>query len=75
MLQANLAPMSTPCQLSIKDAPRTVNEGEEKRNVPYKQILGCIRYLVSCTCPNLSLTELEFFQNLCKTPDLNSRKC
>ena len=49
-------PMSTPCKLSIEDAPRTIKERDEMLNVPYKQILGCIRYLVSCTRPDLCFT-------------------
>ena len=50
------APMLTPCKLSIEDAPRTVKERDEMLNVPYKQILGCKRYLVSCTRPDLCFT-------------------
>ena len=49
-------PMSTPCKLSIEDAPRTIKERDEMLNVPYKQILGCIRYLVSWTRPDLCFT-------------------
>ena len=42
--------------ISIEDAPRTIKERDEMLNVPYKQILGCIRYLVSCTRPDLCFT-------------------
>ena len=49
-------PMSTPCKLSIEDASRPIKERDKMLNVHYKQILGCIRYLVSCTCPDLCFT-------------------
>ena len=50
-------PISTPlivtCKLSIDDAPHTTKEHLEMKNIPYKQIIGCVRYLVTCTRPDL----------------------
>ena len=44
-------PLTTTCQLSLHDASKTTKESLEMENVPYKQITGCIRYLVSCIRP------------------------
>ena len=42
-------PLTSPCKLSNDDSPKNEREISEMKDVPYKQILGCIRYLVSCT--------------------------
>ena len=47
-------PMTIPCKLSTDDYPKTSVEEEIMATVPYRQILGSIRYLVSCTRPDLS---------------------
>ena len=46
-------PLTTTCRLSLDDAPKTTKESLEMENVPYKQVIGCIRYLVSCTRPDI----------------------
>ena len=47
-------PMTFPCKLSMNDCPSTPTEEEFMATLPYRQILGSIRYLVSCTRPDLS---------------------
>ena len=47
-------PMVVPCKLSMNDCPSTSREEEFMATLPYRQILGSIRYLVSCTRPDLS---------------------
>ena len=47
-------PMTVPCKLSSNDSPKTVEEEKLMKTLPYRQILGSIRYLVSCTRPDLS---------------------
>jgi hypothetical protein len=42
-------PMTIPCKLSLDDIPSNDRERSEMEVVPYKQVLGYIRYLVSCT--------------------------
>ena len=46
-------PLTSPCKLSNDDSPKNEREISEMKDVPYKQILGCIRYLVSCTRPDI----------------------
>ena len=46
-------PMTAPCKLSLDDSPKNDRERSEMEVVPYKQVLGCIRYLVSCTRPDI----------------------
>jgi hypothetical protein len=47
-------PMIVACKLSMNDCPSTPTEEEFMATLPYRQILGSIRYLVSCTRPDLS---------------------
>ena len=59
-------PMTVPCKLSSNDSPKTVEEEQLMKTLPYRQILGSIRYLVSCTCPDLSYSAgflSRFMQN------------
>ena len=59
-------PLTTTCKLSIDNAPHTMKEHLEMKNLPYKQIIGCIRYLVSCTRPDLCFSAgllSRFMQN------------
>ena len=59
-------PMTAPCKLSIEDGPKTMEEIQFMKTIPYRQILGSIRYLVSCTRPDLSVSAgylSRFMQN------------
>ena len=59
-------PMTVPCKLSIDDSPSTQTEVQFMETIPYRQILGSIRYLVSCTRPDLSFSAgylSRFMQN------------
>ena len=47
-------PMTVPCKLSTNDSPMSIEEEQIRKSLPYRQILGSIRYLVSCTRPDLS---------------------
>ena len=47
-------PMTVPCKLSTNDSPMSIEEEHIMKTLPYRQILGSIRYLVSCTRPDLS---------------------
>jgi hypothetical protein len=47
-------PMTVPFKLSSNDSPQTKMEEQLMKTLPYRQILGSIRYLVSCTRPDLS---------------------
>ena len=42
-------PLTTTSKLSLDDAPKTTKESFGMENVPYKQVIGCSSYLVSCT--------------------------
>mgnify|MGYP002775250692 FL=1 len=59
-------PMTAPYKLSIEDGPKTMEEIQFMKTIPYRQILGSIRYLVSCTRPDLSFSAgylSRFMQN------------
>mgnify|MGYP000385546506 FL=1 len=59
-------PMTVPCKLSTNDSPKTEEEEKLVQTLPYRQILGSIRYLVSCTRPDLSYSAgflSRFMQN------------
>ena len=45
-------PMTVPCKLSSNDSPQTIMDEKIMASLPYRQILGSVRYLVSCTRPN-----------------------
>ena len=47
-------PMTVPCKLSSNDSPQTIMDEKIMASLPYRQILGSVRYLVSCTRPDLS---------------------
>ena len=47
-------PMAVPCKLSSNDSPQTIMDEKIMASLPYRQILGSVRYLVSCTRPDLS---------------------
>ena len=49
-------PLTIPCHLSSSDSPSTPEEVAFMKNIPYRQILGSLRYLVSCTRPDLSFS-------------------
>ena len=49
-------PLTVPCHLSSFNSPSTPEEVAFMKNIPYRQILGSLRYLVSCTHPNLHLS-------------------
>ena len=49
-------PVNIPCHLSSSDCPSTPEEVAFMKNIPYHQILGSLRYLVSCTRPDLSFS-------------------
>ena len=44
-------PLTSPCKLSNDDSPKIEREISEMKDVPYKQIHKCIRYLERCTRP------------------------
>ena len=46
-------PMKVPCKLSSNDSPQTIMDEKIMTSLPYRQILGSARYLVSCTWPDL----------------------
>jgi hypothetical protein len=47
-------PMIVASKLSMNDCPTTPTEEEFMATLPYRQILGSIKYLDSCTRPDLS---------------------
>ena len=60
-------PMTVPCKLSTNDSPKSIEEEQVMASLPYRQILGSVRYLVSCTRPDLSYSASflsRFIQNL-----------
>ena len=65
-----LTPMMVPCNLSIEDIPKTLEKIQFMNTNPYRQILGSIRYLVSCKRPNL-LFSACYLSRLCKIMVLN----
>ena len=46
-------PLPTALKLSIEDSPKSIIEETEMENIPYRQVIGSIRYLVSSTRPDL----------------------
>ena len=59
-------PMTVPCKLSTNDSPKSIEEEQVMASLPYRQILGSVRYLVSCTRPDLSYSAgflSRFMQN------------
>ena len=59
-------PMTVLCKLSSNDSTNPVEEEKLMKTFPYRQILGSIRYLVSCTHPDLSYSSgflSRFMQN------------
>ena len=46
-------PLPTTLKLSIEDSPKSLIEETEMENIPYRQVIGSIRYLVSSTRPDL----------------------
>ena len=46
-------PLPTTLKLSIEDSPKSPIEETEMKNIPYRQVIGFIRYLVSSTRPDL----------------------
>ena len=61
-------PMTVPCKLSSNDSPQTKMEEQLMKTLPYRQILGSIRYLVSCTRPDLSFCA-GFLSRFMQNPD------
>ena len=53
----NCKPISTPLlttlKLSTEDSPKSPIEETEMKNIPYRQLIGSVRYLVSSTRPDL----------------------
>ena len=49
-------PLTIPCKLSSRDSPQNNEEACVMKNIPYRQVLGSLRYLVSCTRPDLSFS-------------------
>ena len=47
-------PLIVPCHLSTSESPSTNEEVSFMQNIPYHHILRSLRYLVSCTLPDLS---------------------
>ena len=66
-------PMTVPCKLSTDDCPKTTMEEEIMATIPYRQILGSIRYLVSCTRPDLSFCA-GFLSRFMQNPGLEHWK-
>ena len=55
------------CHLSTSDSPSTNEEESFMQSIPYNHIQGSLRYLVSCTRPNLSYSTRflsRFMENL-----------
>ena len=46
-------PLPTTVKLSTQGSPKSPIEETEMKNIPYKQVIGSIRYLVSITRPDL----------------------
>ena len=49
-----ITPLTSPCKLSNDDSPKKKQEISKMNDVSCKQIVRCIRYLVTCT-------HLDFF--------------
>ena len=49
-------PLTVPCKLSSRHSPQNDEEACVMKNIPYRQVLGSLRYLVSCTRPDLSFS-------------------
>ena len=46
-------PLPTTRKLSIEDSPKSIIEETEMENIPYRQVIGSIRYLASSRRPDL----------------------
>ena len=49
-------PLTVPCKLSSRNSPLNDEEACVMKNIPYRQLLGSLRYWVSCTRPHLSFS-------------------
>ena len=63
-------PLTVPCKLSSRDSPQNNEEACVMKNIPYRQVLGSLRYLVSCTRPDLSFST-GFLSRFMEKPGLN----
>ena len=66
-------PLTVPCKLSSEDSPHTTEETYFMKNIPYRQVLGSIRYLVSCTRPDLSFAT-GYLSRFMENPGVNHWK-
>ena len=66
-------PLTVPCKLSSEDSPHTTEESYFMKNIPYRQVLGSIRYLVSCTRPDLSFAT-GYLSRFMENPGVNHWK-
>jgi hypothetical protein len=57
---ADCNPAKTPLppgqKFSVSDQPKTIEEINDMKNVPYQEALGAIMYLATCTRPDLAYT-------------------
>ena len=58
-------PLTTTSKLSLDDAPKTTKESFEIEIELYKQVIGCIRYLVKRTRIDIYISVLVYYHISC----------
>ena len=58
--------LTTTCKLSrVEDAPKTTEESFQMENVPYKQVMRCIRHLVTQVQGRIYVLMLIYYHVSC----------
>ena len=58
-------PLTTTCKLSLGNALKTTEESFQMENVPYKQVMRCIRHLVTQVQGRIYVLMLIYYHVSC----------